>query len=58
MQKIVMFIEPSEETFHTPEKIGNRFMNRFAVDEDTSSEILNIYELKGMDHFIMNRNFA
>ena len=46
MQKIVLFIEPSEDASDTPLKIGNLFMNRFAVDEDGASEILNIFELE------------
>ena len=46
MQKIVLFIEPCGEAFNTPSKIGNLFMNRFAVDEDAASEILKIFELE------------
>ena len=45
MQKIVLFIEPSDDTHSTPSKIGNLFMNRFAVDEDASFEVLNVLEL-------------
>ena len=45
MQKIVLFIDPSEEAWQTPSKIGNLFMNRFAVDEDAAFEILKIFEL-------------
>ena len=45
MQKIVLFIEPNDDTFATPSKIGNLFMNRFAVDEDAGSEILTFLEL-------------
>ena len=45
MQKIVLFIEPSEEAWRTPLKIGNLFMNRFAVDEDLAYEISKIFEL-------------
>ena len=69
MQKIVLFIEPSEDAWLTPVKIGNLFMNRFAIDEDVSSEILGIFELgttlryisstfeqQGMDHFIVKKN--
>ena len=37
-------MEPSEDAFETPLKIGNLFMNRFAVDE--ASEILKIFELE------------
>ena len=46
MQKIVLFIEPSDDAFFTPLKIGNLFMNRFAVDEDAASEVLKIFELE------------
>ena len=46
MQKIVLFIEPTVELCLTPLKIGNLFMNRFAVDEDAASEILKIFELE------------
>ena len=38
-------MEPSEDAFETPLKIGNLFMNRFAVDEDAASEVLKIFEL-------------
>ena len=46
MQKIILFIEPCEEASDTPHKIGNLFMNRFAVDEHLKVEILRIYELE------------
>ena len=46
MQKIVLFIEPAEEEWTTPSKIGNLFMNRFAIDEDAKNEILKIYHLE------------
>ena len=45
MQKIVLFIESSDDAFQTPEKICHLFMNRFSVDEDASFEILNVLEL-------------
>ena len=44
MQKIVLFVEPNYDAWITPAKIGNIFMNRFAIDEDASSEISNISE--------------
>ena len=52
MQKIVLFLDlDSAHTFETPVKIGNLFMNRFAIDEDASVEIINIFELKkGTDY--------
>ena len=46
MQKNVLFIEPNDDACYTPLKIGNLFMNRFAVEEDAASEILNIFELE------------
>ena len=45
-QKIVLFIEPNDDTFNTPSKIGHLFMNRFAVDEDPGFEIVKVLELE------------
>ena len=45
MQKIILFVEPNDDAFMTPEKIGNIYMNRFAIEDDDSSEILKILEL-------------
>ena len=45
MQKIILFVEPNDDAFMTPEKIGNIYMNRFVIEEDDSSEILKILEL-------------
>ena len=45
-QKIVLFIEQASEAWDEPSKIGNLFMNRFAIDEDAKNEILKIYQLK------------
>ena len=45
MQKIVLFIEPSDEAFLTPSKIGHLFMNRFTIEEEASFEIVKIFEL-------------
>ena len=45
-QKIVLFIEPALGAHETPSKIGNLFMNRFAIDEDAKNEILKIYQLE------------
>ena len=45
MQKIVLFIEPSDDEFSKPVKIGHLFMNRFAVDEDAAFEVINVLEL-------------
>ena len=45
MQKIVLFIEPSDNAHRTPFKVGHLFMNRFAIDEDASFEIVKVLEL-------------
>ena len=45
-QKIVLFIEPAERPYRNPSKIGNLFMNRFAIDEDAKNEIVKIYQLE------------
>ena len=46
MQKIVIFIEPNYDRHHIPSKIGNLFLNRFAIEEDESNEIVKIFNLK------------
>ena len=53
MQKIVLFIEPNDDLWATPLKIGNLFMNRFAVEEDAASEILKIFELEKSSYKII-----
>ena len=50
MQKIVLIIEPQTNENHTPSKIGNLFMNRFAIDENGCNEILKIYYLENSFH--------
>jgi len=45
MQKFILFVEPFDETFYTFAKIGDMFMNRFAIDEKASCEILQRFEL-------------
>ena len=56
MQKIILFVEPNDDAFETPAKIGDIFMNRFAIDENDSSEILKIFELhKTYDFIQMSR---
>ena len=55
-QKIVLFTEPKENQYSTPLKIRNLFMNRFAIEEDDSNEILKIYQLENtFGDFIENR---
>ena len=54
MQGIVLFIEPSDDAFDTPFKIGHLFMNRFAIDEDAGFEILNVLQLKKTSNKMSN----
>ena len=44
-QSVIIFIEPSENSFLSPSKIGNLFLNRFGIDEDAGFEILGIHFL-------------
>ena len=44
-QSVIIFIEPSENPFLTPLKIGHLFLNRFGIDEDAGFEILGIHFL-------------
>ena len=37
-------VDSAAEAYYTPSKIGNLFMNRFAIDEDAKNEILKIYQ--------------
>ena len=46
MHKIVIFIEPKYAAYEKPTKIGNIFMNRFAIDEEAEIEILKICYLE------------
>ena len=46
MQKIILFIEPNDDAWQTPVKIGNLIMNRSVVEEDAASEVLKIFELE------------
>ena len=41
-QDLFLLIEPSTDAYLTPAKIGNLFLNRFAIDEDAGFEILGI----------------
>ena len=45
MHKIVLFMEPNDDAFITPFKIGELFMNRFYFEEKASFKIVKIFEL-------------
>ena len=43
---ILLFLEPSQDTWLTPLNIGHLFVNRFAIDEDAGFEIQGIHFLR------------
>ena len=45
-QKIILFIEPNDDAWCSPSKIGHLFMNRFAIDEDSSIEVVKVLQLE------------
>ena len=45
MQQIVLFIESNSSPYIKNSEIGNKFINRFAIEEDGNSEVLKILEL-------------
>ena len=44
-QNIILIIEPPNEPWVFPSKIGNSYINRFTIDEDAAFELLGIYYL-------------
>ena len=45
-QNIVLMVEPSEDSFTCPFKIGNLFINRFCIEEQAAFEVIEIFELR------------
>ena len=56
MHKIVLFIEPTDDAFSTPYKIGHLFMNRFTIDEEAKFEIVKVFELAKSSYKMMSSN--
>ena len=52
MQKIILFIESSDVAYRQPISIGNLYLNRFTIDEDYASEIINIYQLQKVPRYL------
>ena len=40
---LIIFLEPSEDSYFTPLKIGKRFFNRVAIDENAGFEIMSVF---------------
>lgn len=45
-QNVILFIEPNDVASNSLLNIGNLYTNRFAIDEDSASEIVKIYYLQ------------
>ena len=50
IMRIIFFTESSRDNWRTSLKMGNLYMNRFAIDEDAAFEVLKIFELKDRVH--------
>ena len=57
-QKIIIFIDPSGLPDETSFKLGDLFMNRFGIDEETAFEILGVYHLKNLPYKMMTEESA
>ena len=44
-QNIVVFIEPNDDTFLTPERIAHSFSNLFVINEEDGFELSGIHYL-------------
>ena len=44
-QEILLFIEPNEDSFLTPQKIAHSFLNLFVINEDAGFELRGIHYL-------------
>ena len=44
-QNIVLFIEPNDDTFLTPQKIAHSFTNQFVISEEAGFELSGIHYL-------------
>ena len=48
-QNIILYTESAENSWNTPSKIANTFLNRFVIDEDLACEIIGTYNLSNND---------
>ena len=46
MQNVVFLMDSSVETYSTPLKVGNMYLNRFFIDEQAAFELSGVYYLK------------
>ena len=43
MKDLIFLFDDPEERFITPLKMGNSFLNRFAIDEEANFEVLGVH---------------
>ena len=52
MQNFVVFVEPSENAYDVSFKDGNKYLNRFSIDEDAAFELSGVHYLKEKSYTI------
>ena len=49
-QQIILFISPVQHAYERPISVSNLYMNRFAIEEEAETEILNIYQFRKLEN--------
>ena len=57
MQNLVIFMEPSKDTWQISLKGANMYMNRFLIDEDVAFEFSGVHYLAESSLDVMNNDF-
>ena len=53
MQKLVVFLEPSEDASNISMKGGNMILNRFCIDEDAAFELSRVNYFHKFSHEVI-----
>ena len=51
MQNLVVFMDPCENAYDISLKDGNKFLNRFCIDEDAAFELSGVHYLKNCGRY-------